>query len=308
MLLIGSRAVKHHCSDFRVPRDYDFIATAEEIDSFLSGRKHEILPSHPKKVRARVHVGLRQKMFEMELVDQIPSSKAIVDNNGLHKFTDPDLNYEYEIASLENLFLLKKSHICFNIHWNKNIADYLYLKSKVDESKLDLYWWHAYNLRFNEIKERVRYKERSFDVTNSDFFKASEKFVHRMLPHDNIHYATCFFEHPLFLRVKDDVTRAEMSEAKVNALSDDLKIKLIQEETMALSIERFILPAVKDKKEYNARKAYVDTAAKMVYNYLPMYLRLFAADNFLHILDLNVNYVEKFFKNVEGLALNEIAG
>ncbi len=308
MLLIGSRAAKHHCPDFRIPKDYDFIATSEEINLFLSNRKHEILPSHPKKIRARVRVGMRQKMFEMELADQIPSSKAIVDNNEPNKIVDSELNWEYEVASLENLFLLKKSHICFNIHWKKNITDYLYLKSKINESKFDLFWWHAFDLRFNEIKERVRYKERSFDVTNSDFFKVSERFVKRMLPHDNIHYATCFFENPLFLRVKDDAGRAEMNPDKVEALPFDLKIKLIQEESMALAIERFILPAVKEKKEYDARKAYVDTAAAMVYNYLPMYLRLFAADNFLHILDLNVDYVGKFFKNVEGLTLNEIPG
>jgi hypothetical protein len=33
-------------------------------------------------------------------------------------------------------------------------------------------------------------------------------------------------------------------------------------------------------------------------------MRLFAADNFLEIIDLPIDYVDKFLKNVKGLDLN----
>lgn len=304
MLLIGSRAGKINFPEYRHPNDYDFIATRAEADDFLSKFRHEIKPSHPKKIKAKVEFKGRKKSFELEIAEEIPSSQEIYNCSSNFEHYDSDLGISYKVASPKNLFLLKKSHIVFNIHWKKNIIDYLFLKARVSESTFDTKWHEIYNLRFNEVKDRLKYKERSFDVSNSDFFKVSERFVKRLLPHDNIHYATCFFDEPLFRRVKDDLDKAEMSEDKVNALSHDLKIKLIQEEIMALSIERFVLPAIKNKTAYDYHTFFVDTAASMVYNYLPMFLRHFAVDNFLEIVKLDFNYVDKFFSNVKGLDLN----
>jgi len=304
LLLIGSRAAKIHFPDFKYPRDYDFIASRVEAGDFLSLHKHEILPSHPKKIRARVKLGGHNKQFEIEIAEDIPSSLRLHCKDRDRQHYDSELKCNYFVASPENLFLLKKSHICFNINWRKNITDYLYLKSKIDEKKLDKDWYDIYTLRFDEIKSRLRYKEHNFDVENSEFFNKSEKFVKRYLPHDNIHYATCFFDKPLFESVKNDLSKAAMSEDKVNSLPHNLKIKLIQEEAIALSIERFVLPAIKKNESYDAKSFYIDSAAKMVYNYLPMFMRLFAADNFLEIIDLPIDYVDKFLKNVKGLDLN----
>ena len=300
MLLIGSRAGRIHFSDYRYPKDYDFISTRLEAGWLLNKFEHEIQPSHPKKIRAKVKMAGRFKTFEIEIAEDIPSSAMLLASDRKILHHDKELDYNYYVASPENLFLLKKSHICFNIHWKKNIVDYLYLKARVDQSKVNN---EILNLRFEEIKNRMKYKERNFDVDNSDFFKVSERFVKRYIPHDNIHYATCFFDEPLFRSVKDDLSKAAMNESKVNALSYDLKIKLIQEEIMALAIERKILPAIKEKSAYDSREAYLDTACAMVYNYLPMFLRGFAADNFLEIMSLPVDYVDKFLKNVKGLDL-----
>lgn len=305
MLLIGSRATKYHFSDFRNPKDYDFIASKYEAERFLSDFKYTDVSSHPKKLRAKVELNnKRASLFEFDLTDYYPSSRIIYHTDRYYSYNDEKLGTSYYIASVETLYLLKRSHICFNIHWQKSIADMLYLKQYININNLNQEWYDTFNLRFQEIKDRVKYKERNFDISNSDFFKVSEKMVNRLLPHDNIHYATCFFDRPLFMTVKDDLSKAAMSEAKVNALSHDQKIKLIQEECMALTIERYILPCVKNNKPYNASEAYAAIAGKMVYNYLPMFLKLFAADNFLEILDLKIDYVDKFFKNVKGLNLN----
>jgi hypothetical protein len=302
MLLIGSRATKYHYPFTRKAMDYDFIATRAEVTAFLVNAIHsyKLISDNDKKVRIKMMLD-KPTIFEFELVSGYPSSNLIfnVKHNSSHY--DKLLKWNYFVASPEILFLLKRSHICFNVHWKKNIHDYLFLKSKVDMTSLPKEWWDAYNMRFEEVKARLNYKELNFDQTNSDFFKKSERAVKRFLPHDNIHYATCFLDKPLFMTVKDDLSKAIMSEEKVNALSHNMKIKLIQEETIALSIERYILPAVRRNEQYNAREAYTNTACRMVYNYLPMFLRLFAADNFMEILDLKINYVKKFFENVKDL-------
>lgn len=301
MLLIGSRAAKYHFPFYRKPKDYDFVAYKPEVEDFLSNFNYKDISTHDKKIRAKVDLD-KPTIFEFELAEKIPSSNELYYMSGTY-FKDTNLNLTYKVASPENLFLIKKSHICFNIHWKKNIADYLFLKSRLDETKFDNNWHSVFNQRFQETKNRVKFKDRNFDVDNSEFFKISEKAVNRVIHHDNLHLATCFFSHPIFMDVKDDLSKAAMNPAKVAALSHELKIKLIQEECMALALERYILPCVRDKKEFNARHAYMDTACRMVYNYLPMFLKFFAADHFLEILNLKIDYVKKFFENVKGLNL-----
>jgi len=302
MLLIGSRATKFHFPFARNPKDYDFIARIQEVDHFKSLVKCTDISTHEKKVKLRVELD-KPTLFEFELIEHCASARQLESTHFNFYKNDKQLGIVYRVASPEALFLLKKSHLCFNIHWKKNMQDFLYLKERIDEKKISPGLNYFFNTRFNEVKERVKFKDRNFDVDNSEFFRVSEKMLNRMVPHDNIHFATCFFNRPLFMEVKDDLSRAEMNQIKVFNLAHELKIKLIQEETMALAIERYILPCVRDKKPYDAQAAYVNTACRMVYNYLPMFLKFFAIDNFLEILDLKIDYVDKFFRNVKGLSL-----
>lgn len=297
MLLIGSRATRFHYPGARKPQDFDFIATSSEVSKFLSNYDWTDTSSHDKKRRARAHVKGQTVHFEFELVDRYPSSKLIYKYDRSFSKQDDLLELTYHVASPQTLYLLKKSHIVFNIHWQKNIYDYLYLKNKI-ANLIWPYWASAaFDLRFKEVSDRINKNPMKFDMSNSDFFKKSEAFVHRFVGHDSIHYATCFYDKPLFISAKDDITKAELSEARVARMSRELKIQMIQEESMALALERYIIPAMIKKQSYSAKDAYQKTAAKMVYNYLPMFMRHFAADNFLEILDLNVDYVDKFVNN-----------
>lgn len=295
MLLIGSRAARFHFPEFRKPKDYDFIATTAEVDGFLSKFKYQDTSSHPKKRRAKVDVHGYKLNFEFELVEHYPSSALIYKNDMTAGHADKLLGIVYRVAHPNTLYLLKKSHIIFNIHWDKNIYDYLFLKEKCNP-EFALFGWRneALRLRFDEIKTRIKSKQMTFDQSNSDFFKKSEKFVNRVVEHDSLHYATCFYEKPLFLSAKDDLTKAALSKEKVRQMSHLHKIQMIQEEIMALALERHIIPCMMEKKPYNALSAYHKTAAKMVHNYLPYFLRYFAADNFIEILDLKVDYVQLF--------------
>lgn len=273
------------------------MATSNEVTKFLSNYKYIDTSSHDKKKRARASVKGQPVNFEFELVEHYPSSKLIYKHDTRFSKQDDLLGLTYHVASPQTLYLLKKSHIVFNIHWQKNIYDYLYLRDKM----LNLTWPHwgnqAFDLRFKEVNDRINKKPMKFDVDNSEFFKKSEAFVNRVVEHDSIHYATCFYDKPLFLSAKDDISKAELSETKVNQMSSQLKIQMIQEETMALALERFVIPALITGQNYSAKEAYQKTAAKMVYNYLPMFMRHFAADNFLQILDLKVDYIQKFLDN-----------
>lgn len=292
MLLIGSRAARFHYPEFRRPKDYDFIATRSDVESFLKTRRHKINSTHAKKIRAKVLVGSERIQFEFDLIDSYHSNRFIYQDDLKFGTHDKRLGISYGVASPEVLLLLKKSHIIFPIHWEKNIADYLFFKDKGVE--LLSPWGLVFVLRRDEIIARQKHKQRNFDVDNSDFFKKSEKFVNRKVEHDSIHYATCFYDKPLFLSVKEDTDKAAISEELVDNLSFDDKIKLIQEEAMALSLERYIIPALLKKESYDSDRAYTKTAGKMVYNYLPDFLKDFAADHFDKVLDLSKDYVTEF--------------
>lgn len=301
MLLIGSRATRFHFPEARKPKDYDFMATTVEVDQFLSKFSYKDTTHHPKKRRAQIDLnGHGHKVsFEFELIEHYPSSQIITKYDKSYSKDDKELGIKYFVASPQTLFLLKRSHVVYNIHWDKNILDYLFLRNKITTLSypLPLWWEKAYNLRFEEVKNRVAKKEMNFDVDNSEFFKKSEKFVNRKVEHDSLHYATCFLDKPIFMTVKDDLSKAALSETKVAQLSPDLKIMMIQEEAMALSLERYIIPSLLESKPFDAKLAYIKTAKKMVYHYLPIFLRHFAADHFLEIVDLKIDYVNKFLNN-----------
>jgi hypothetical protein len=296
MLLIGSRATQFHFPDARTPKDYDFIGTRSEVNAFLCKFSWKDTSSHEKKRRARVKIGSNYHSFEFDLVDSYPSSKLILDNEKTKLVYDNYLKTSYYVASPLTLFLLKRSHITFNIHWWKNIYDYLFLKNKIGNIAWENWQIEAYELRFKEILNRTHRKVMNFDLDNSDFFKKSEKFVKRVVEHDSLHYATCFYDKPLFLSAKEDKSKAALSESKVWAMSDKLIVQMIQEECMALSLERGVIPALLDNSQFNAEQIYMKTAGKMVYNYLPPFMRIYAADHFLEILDLKVDYVTSFLR------------
>lgn len=296
MLLIGSRAVKYHYSDARNPNDYDFIATTKETESFLKNFNWKDVSTHNKKKRALVKLNGKGKTFEFDLVEHYESSEIIYTKDSSRLYYDDELNFAYKIANPKTLFLLKKSHITYNIHWWKNIYDYLYVKSKLQNDQLNNWQNEAFYLRFNEIKKRSKRKDINFDVSNSDFFKRSEKFVNRVIEHDSLHYATCFYDKPLFLMAKEDTKKAALSPDKIWKMPHKLIIQMIQEEIMALSLERFIIPSLLKKENFDDKMAYVKTAGKMVYNYLPDFLRFYAADHFLEFVMPPNDYVTSFLR------------
>lgn len=299
MLLIGSRAARFHFPSARKPKDFDFIATPEEVKDFLKNFSYKDISSHAKKVRALVNVHGEKVTFEFDLTTSYVSSQFIYDHEKHFLKEDSLLDQDYYVASPQTLYLLKRSHITFPIHWEKNIEDFLYLKSKVDDMTLPAWWNYAFRTRFEEIVHRVskNRKKMNFDVKNSEFFNKSEKFVKRVVEHDSLHYATCFYDKPIFLSVKDDISKAALSSKLVSQLSHEDKIKMIQEECMALSMERQVIPALMKKETIHAPSAYKKIAGKMVYNYLPEFLRFFAADHFKEILDLKFDYVQKCLDN-----------
>src|SRR5713101_1397485 len=204
MLLVGSRAARYHYPDFRKPRDYDFIATYAATETFLSNFPHVDTsnPKHSAKRRARVELHGQQVNFYFDIVERCPSSELIHQQEQDHWIFDKLLGIQCYVASPATLYLLKRSHITFNIHWDKSIHDFLWLKRRIDPTTFPSWWNEAFFLRYHEVKARIAKKQLDFNISNSEFFRKSERFVNRIVEHDSLHYATCFGDKPLFLSAK----------------------------------------------------------------------------------------------------------
>jgi hypothetical protein len=289
MLLIGSRAAKFWYPDFRQPKDIDLIVSLDELEILKSIPNIKTISSKHLKHTFK----LNDVMIEAEIADYIPSSLEIKKRNQHQQVALSDLDsLEVYICKPEFLFLIKKSHITFNINWKKNFLDYHFLLKKYDWNDhyyLNKDFDYLYKMRYEETKERNKFKDHNFDKLNEDFFKDGVK---RIVPHDLIHDVVKFYKRPLFESIKYDLTKAKIDLDLFNKLSYDDKLKNIAEEVMVLSIERVFLPMYLEGKEisdwyFNFHLK--ETLAKVCNNYLPFDFRMFAIDNFYSILD----YIQK---------------
>lgn len=245
MLLIGSQAVKHYYPDARAPMDTDVFCTEEELDSFFQTNKTNIrsfLMKSAHKFMCKMNDG---SQVELEVLCG-KSSSLFVEANKLFATSlcvDKFLG-TYDIADPYVLFFIKKSHIAFNVHWDKNIKDYHFLKSKLDfilTPQQEGLLTRAYQARLAETTERHSKHEGIKPGVDNDAFFNKYK-VSRVVPHDSIHQGMAYFDSPLFLKLKRDINSAEVCEDLFNSLSYDDRVKCIQEEAFVLALERIIIP------------------------------------------------------------------
>ena len=300
MLLIGSRAAQYHFQNFRKPKDYDLIIDPFDMQWFELNPNAQLISDKGNKKRYKI-LG---EIFEVEIAKPSKSSEMILNYEGYKgpHLSLPGLEEQVQVASPETLLAIKKSHVCFNIHWRKNFLDYSFLKRNVKDIALNKKVNAFYKKRFDETRARLSHREINFNVDNELFFKKSEKLVKRFVPHDDIHLAVKFYQRPLFESIKEDLNKAAISLPLFLALPYEKQLKTIAEETMVLAIERFILPKAMARDDYSETEAMIKTAARMCHHYLPVEFRMFAVDNFYKILDV---IPEDFSKTIVERVLKE---
>ena len=128
MLLIGSRAIRHHLPDFRRPRDWDLVGTQADIDELATSLPRERDPSPSGKAFFRlgsnvveVGNGTRSSYWGMVL-DQFRQGPIV------HQ---PELG-ELVVAPLGYLLLTKQCGLVYRIgHWHKNLEDLCFMKDRI---------------------------------------------------------------------------------------------------------------------------------------------------------------------------------
>lgn len=241
MILIGSRAARWHFPDFpREPKDYDYAVDQDMQES-----------AHLNSLGDRIDI------------QRIPA---------IYKRFN-QLTRDCKIATPNQLYTLKISHIFWDIKWEKTIFDIVWLKKKGCELEVDLFQeLYAYWVEIHGKPERTE-----LNKSKEEFFTNALKNQDK---HDVLHAIIKF--PPTFTKIL--VGEVEVSESKWNELSFEEKLSLIREETYVMAYERM------GKSDY--RTAYRLQTKSLILKHLPFYQALFAVDNYYHLRKPLIKYHE----------------
>lgn len=292
MLLIGSRAIKYWFPDFnRTPKDWDLIVSGCPEDKL---KRVEIDGQRVEMERS----GSGNYLIEMYKGD---TNNTVGTPVGTAK-----------VVKIPELFLIKKSHIYWPNKWSKHINDYHYLKSRLNGPITDdLKRFYEMRLRESEERYGKRFKAR-LSTTNNNFFGASQNKVGRKYEHDDLHKVTCYYDSPLYDKMKNDKDKAAVDKKLWDVLSHKDKIRAVREECYAIGLERRLIPRFesdRDVRKVHESQAFHYALQRICTNLTSGWFRNFAIDNYPEIVDYDVPFYKMFIEAVgNGEIVKSIGG
>ena len=294
IVLMGSIAAKFHWPDFRPYKDVDVIATEEEAHELIQKLEMIKVTQKPGKWSGFVPAKYGRKEMFVEMALSRGTHKEMYDmcQNNADELYVGEIRTTCKVPSAELLYLTKRSHVVFPIHWRKNFLDHEFMKNKgvtISPEMMPLF-----ERRVQETKDRLGFKDPDFDVDNEEFFRRSERHVGRIFSHDQLHEWVKFGDELAYLAAKEDLTKAALSPEKFWNLTHEQRILIFREEMIVLALERIVIPAMVKKEKFDPKSATYTIAAQLVYQFTPYWQRHFALDNFMEITKYDVNYVKVF--------------
>jgi hypothetical protein len=296
MILVGSRAANFHITDFRQPKDWDFILPLRDIFSFSVNHGDSIDFLYPKnewKFTGKLKTGPR---FEIEVADYNPSAMLMWNNR--HQFDEISLDGDsflpttVFVADPSWLCMMKRSHLYWNVHWDKSIADYHQLKELVGGNLTDDNWKFL-DLRIKENEAKWGKSKTNLNVSNDEFFSRSQK-IGRKYEHDELHEAVKYESIPLYQACKADQSKANLDLSLFKLWDKEQQQRLVREEAMVIALERVIIPKMLTGAPIDAQAAYHYALRRICTNLTSGWFRDFAIENWASINTPDVDYVKLF--------------
>lgn len=156
--VIGSRAANQVFADF--PRniensDWDLWTTKEEFSTWLANKPPQLKSCYP----------IRPGKFHLAFTDLRKMELGLYSDTSLYAFVEsnPKIWHEEKIVvphvgnittlNAKCLALLKKSHLSWNVHWEKNNNDFQWMQSQIDLNNLSSQEEVFYNKAFEKMSE-----------------------------------------------------------------------------------------------------------------------------------------------------------
>lgn len=275
MLLIGSRAIRHHFPEFRAPRDWDLIGTDADIE-----RLDRVLPRSARhgQRREKAHYTYGGVLVEVANASAVPYwakvCEAFADEPTIE---EPSLGV-LRIAPPGFLLLTKQCGLIYRVaHWHKNLEDLYFLRDRIPS-----------------IPERVaallpdalRDSRRMFAGTHLQGARPSEP----------CHPASrgsldLLFHRELHERLKlGAVAAAEEPRAwegfpeRTGASRRERMIDLFAEETMVMAAEQRLLPSI-DRKAHPEAELTNWALRALITSTMPEGLRYFGVNYYREIAE-----------------------
>ncbi len=317
MIIVGSKALnffieidkkrKENADTDLIMRECDFFEFIEKNNQHII----KMLPTSDYKysLTFKNQAG-KKRHYEIEISEGVPSSQYLIDNQqkvATNELTDEFGNI-FNVLNIEFLFLMKKSHIVFPIHFEKNIADYLLLK-RLSNLKYSKEEKKFFNMRRKEGQQRydLYAKTPNLNVSNERFFKYSGVEDNRVFIHDDLHEVVKHQEKPIYEYLKRNSEKAWCEKDMFFDLPFEMQIQCVQEEAYVIALERYIIPK---EYEYNDYFLCYKRALKRICTTLCSgFFRQFALDNYDKIIEAyKEDFVFKFYNAYEKGLLKPMEG
>lgn len=309
MIVLGSKALHinlNHDSERFHRSDIDVVMSLDEFHNFVAKNAQyltKMVPTSATKFSVRLK-NTRTQHYEIEIAFKKSAQWLLNNHHAIvaGHFTD-DCGNVFEVANLEILYLTKKAHIHYPIHYDKTIADYTLLKNKVNHDIVQTFQTY-FKLRSKEIKERMNKRLPRLNRTNTEFFDRSKNVVGYIFEHDDIHEAIKHYERPVYEMMKRDFSQAWCEKDMFYDLPQEYKIRCVQEEAYVIALERFIVLKKGPQDHFEAYKAAVQRICTTLCS---GFFRDFAVEHYFEVLEAySPNYVALFTEKLLNGEVNKL--
>lgn len=273
MIIIGSEALRiiapqisHNVADLDligtkndIPRIRRAFAESITEEKTLHNHRHTFFLKNQAPY-TKIELDYEQSISD-QLLSNLCSSKTQL--NGL----------EFELPSLNALFLIKRAHCNVPVTYDKTISDLIKIKPfthNFSEKEIDFY-----KARKEECNQRYQTQRQRFklSISNEEFFKHGYA---RQYDHDDLHRAIAFTPgRPIFELTKKNIGEAKIDIPMFQSLPFSDQLKMVQEEFMVIGIERFYL----HNTSIDCKTAYAQGLHKTVRDLFTGFFQDFCIDN-----------------------------
>ena len=261
ILLIGSRSLSYHKSDFKLKEnaDYDFISdySVDELKDILKLNKIESSPY--------------SFLNNYEFINYISENDFIV-INGIKVYP----------VSIKGLAMIKRSHLYRDYFFDKHITMYhKHLRPSLNNFEYNDNDLRIINDRFELTKKEFdKFGHPNLNQTVKDFFDDS---VIKKYDHDYLHILFAYYDQPLYMSMQKDYSKAWCIKELWDDFSYSDKCKCIAEEVYVIATERFQVNS--DWREHS-KLSYMKALKKVCTTLTSGWFRDFAIDEYPEILNL----------------------
>jgi hypothetical protein len=302
MIVVGSYGLNHlnrlqGRQALRTANDLDMIGSLTQIHDWATRNQKYIeymIPTSPWKFKCLLKCGRR---VELEIAEVNPSSQMLWDMRDT--FTPMHITLCIDdgvpvdttghVPPIEYLYLMKRSHVYWQVHWQKTISDLTYMKPYCGNFLREHVDFFNARLAENEAKFGKRFEAR-LNQSNAQFFAKSERALKRVYEHDDLHDIVKYHDTPMYQVLKNDPSKAWIDKQLFERQSHENKLRTVREEAMVIALERYVIPG----KETDPLKAYGRALMRICTNLTSGWFREFAIDHWGEIQTPDVDYVELF--------------